>query len=844
MTKIKECENMAQEKLRRHAESSVGPPPPEGADDLKRLLHELEVRQCALEMQNEELQAAYSRIAELNEQYVSLYDHAPCGYLCLDREGIVRGANLTAARQLDIERERLLGAVAYPYVHHDDRDVLSSHLRAVFEGNTPERPVVRLAKGTEYFLAELHSILTADSEGPVCRTSIIDIDHRSLLGDMRRQADLMELIPDAVILSDLEGSVIYWGGGAEAMYGWNAENACGCILNELFGSNFCTASQDMLLTSGRWEGELLRTCSDGRTINVHVRRLLRRDAEGNPEAVLETSTDITERKRMEGELLRSHAQLEKRVEERTQELSAAVGELKTVMDAVPAAVWIADRESMEVIGNRYSYRLLGLPEGTVKMSGCKGPGDYRTLRDGVEVPPEQLPIYRAAAEGVEIRDCELDIVLDDGSSRTIYGNASPLLDETGASRGAVGAFVDITERKQMERDLRIASMVAENANKAKSEFLANMSHELRTPITGILGFTDLCLETKLSDDQRAYLAYIKSSGDKLLEIVNDILDISRIESGKIELNRLPFSLRETVNAALVPLLPSIEKKGLRFSFHVDPAIPDNLSGDPERLRQAIGNLAGNAVKFTESGEIGIDVGMDSCTENKVSLHVAVRDSGIGIPADKLQLIFDSFTQADPSTSRSFGGTGLGLAIVTRIAELCKGHTWAESEPGKGSTFHLVVSLDVRTAEAPHSPSATLGAEGTPAGRLLSILLVDDDQVGRLAARKLLELHGHEVAEAPGGREALQLCEKRTFDLVLMDIQMKGMDGFAATAEIRAREQGTGRRLPVFALTAHAFSGYKEKCLAAGMDGYVSKPLSREKIYLEYENWLVRQTPAQ
>jgi PAS domain S-box-containing protein len=390
----------------------------------------------------------------------------------------------------------------------------------------------------------------------------------------------------------------------------------------------------------------------------------------------------------------------------------------------------------------------------------------------------------------------------------------------------------IAANRNLEETGRLAREMADRAealSAAKSDFLANMTHEVRTPLNGILGMTGLALETDLGKDQREYLELVKSSAEALLSLVNDVLDFSKYEAGKLGLDRVDISLRTLLRDTLRPLALRASVNGLDFESAVEDQVPDQLLGDPLRIAQVLRNLAGNAVKFTNQGKVTVNVRAESLEAWKVTLCFSVIDTGIGVPPEKHRLIFDPFTQADGSTTRKYGGTGLGLSISSGLVELMGGRMWLESELGHGSTFHFTLPLDLAGQHEATEPVPTECAKPDGIKRKLRILVAEDNRVNQRLAIRLLEREGHTVTIAGSGEEALQALERRQgnadFDLILMDIQMPDLDGLQATARIREKERDSGQRVPIVAMTAQAAESDRVRCLESGMDAYVTKPVN-------------------
>lgn len=689
------------------------------------------------------------------------------------------------------------------------------------------------------------------------------------------------------------------------------------------------------------------TWANGRTTWASTTKMCLRDSDGQAIGTFGVTRDITDRMEAENAVKSSEARI-RAILQNAADGIVTFDEKGGIQQMNPAAEQIFGYRAEEVFKKGVRGEMT-LPRGIMKkileanetQEGGAALEIEGTRKDGTEFPMELMIS---------------EVVLED-------------------RRMFIALIRDITERKAAERAVNEARKAAEEANQAKSEFLATMSHEIRTPMNAVIGMTELLINTDLSREQRGYAKLVQQAADSLLNLLNDILDFSKIEAGKLELDEFEFRLRDAVGETLQTLSVRASEKGLELAFHIPPEVPDSLTGDMGRLRQVVVNLVGNAIKFTEEGEVVVRLEIESEKDKEVMLHFQVRDTGIGIPKDTQARIFESFRQADSSTTRRFGGTGLGLAISRQLVELMGGRIWLESEEGKGSTFHFTARFG--KAAEPARPRRTLeslencsvlvvddnetnriilddllkgwnvepalvasaaealeklqdaASRGTPfdlglldvmmpemdgfglarairdrpgfvdlklimlssAGRTVSgdelkelgisrcltkpvkqselldaitmvmgvevrggepdsgeaddagleippmkFLLAEDGRVNQIVATRLLEQRGHTVTVANNGREAIEAIEGTRFDAVIMDVQMPEMNGFEATKAIREREKLTGAHIPIIAMTANAMKGDREKCLEAGMDAYIAKPVrSRELFRVIAEN---------
>ena len=501
--------------------------------------------------------------------------------------------------------------------------------------------------------------------------------------------------------------------------------------------------------------------------------------------------------------------------------------LSTILDAVPDILALLDNDYNVIRYNRRGYELFGKTPEEVYGMKCYEVGGRMTVCD-----------FCATTKAYKSKKPESLVFFSEGIGRWLDAKSFPILDEAGEVKYIVEHIRDITEERVIQEQLVLSKQEAEKANIAKSDFLANMSHEIRTPLNGIMGMLQLLQETPLEEDQREYVKVCRKSSDALLQVINDVLDFSKIQNKKIIVEEHPFNLADFMNDVEMMFHPSLINKGLVWHSFLDPGIPKWVVGDYFRLRQVVNNLVGNAIKFTNEGRVGLEIRLEKRDENSIQLLWEVSDTGIGISPDKREHVFQSFAQEDSSISRKFGGSGLGLAISKGIVESMGGIIGLQSEKGKGSRFFFRVPLGVHIreeGEVCQAEDITTNTGGT--SRPVHLLIAEDDEVSRLLLQHFAAKRGWTCTLVKNGEEAVRAFQEGSYDMIFMDVQMPQMDGYMATAKIRELEGMLGSRIPIIATTAHALEGDREKCLQAGMDGYLSKPVNSDQFFAEVEKWV-------
>lgn len=603
-----------------------------------------------------------------------------------------------------------------------------------------------------------------------------------------------------VSITDAAGTIVYANDRFCAISGYPREALLGrnhrIVNSGLHPPEFFRNMWGTISLGGVWHGEVCNRACDGQLYWVSATIVPVLGDDGEPLQYIGIRTDITDRKRMEAELSEQFHLVEE------------------LIDAMPLPVYLKDKEGCYLRINRAFETFFNVDRSTLighTLVDLLTPEDARLHleKDAALLASRGAQTYEAVVHGRDgVRHdtiyCKTILTLRDGSVAAL-----------------LGTIIDITARKQAEVEILQARDVAEAASQAKSDFLANMSHEIRTPMNGVIGMTELALDTALTEEQREYLDIVKSSAESLLAIINDILDFSKIEAGKLQVEEISFDLHRVIADTLKTLALRAHEKNLELISEVMPKVPCHVFGDPSRIRQVLVNLLGNAIKFTEQGEISLRTELIKVVDGNAYIHFAVSDTGVGIAPDKQELIFEAFSQEDTSTTRRFGGTGLGLSISRHLVALMGGEIWLESQLGRGSTFHFSLKLAIDT-----QPLEPITRQIELRGR--HILVVDDNATNRRVLSGLLAAWDVKTQLAESGAMALDImrCAETSFDCIILDAQMPAMDGYELARQLRAEHP---QLPPMLMLSSSAMRGDEQHCQAAGIDAYFSKPISSEDL---------------
>lgn len=653
-------------------------------------------------------------------------------------------------------------------------------------------------------------------------------------GDLTKERDFITAVLETcgalVIVFDVAGRIVYSNRACERLMGYSNEELAGRIFFDVLVSPDGREQSRRRLEQGfsgaatAFENEWITKSGDRRRISFSNLPML--NAEGSVEYYIATGIDITDRYRADEELLRSETQF-RSIWEASCEPMFLTDRRATILKVNAAFTSLVSADVAALEGIHLTD--LFVPEQREELRECHRACLTSPVRE--HIFERELRFLQRDSGFFEISITRVEIPGQPAQMLCILRDISEQKRNAGevarAKEAAEAANRElISANRSLEETGRLAREMADRAealSAAKSDFLANMTHEVRTPLNGILGMTGLALETSLQPDQREYLELVKSSAEALLSLVNDVLDFSKYEAGKLGLDCVEFSLRGLLREVLRPLALRASVSGLQFESGVDDLVPDRLIGDALRIGQVLRNLVGNAIKFTNDGKVAVRVHAESIEGSRVTLSFSIADTGIGIPPEMHRVIFEPFTQADGSTTRRYGGTGLGLSISSGLVELMDGKIWVESDLGKGSTFHFTITLELPVEEASQQLGRPAVQRESPK-RSLRILVAEDNSVNQRLAARLLEREGHSVTIAGSGHEAVDLFEQRPFDLILMDVQMPGLDGLQATSSIREKERATGGHVPIAAMTAQASESDRLRCLESGMDAYVTKPV--------------------
>jgi PAS domain S-box-containing protein len=765
--------------------------------------------------------AAEKKIIRSSNEWRNTFDTVPDLIAILDTDYRITRVNRAMASALKMAPKDALGLTCYHHIHGTDTPPASCpHRQLLVDGREHSAEIYDERLGG-WFQVTATPLL--DEEGRLIGSvhvahdiTVLKQTEHGLRASEAKYRHLHESMRDAFVKVDMQGKIVEFNHVYHEMLGYSAEELAHLTYGDLTPPEWHAMEArlvaEQVLRHGYsevYEKEYVK--KDGTIFPVELRTFLLQNLNGQPEAMWAIIRDISERKRAEEELKKEKSLL------------------RCLIDSVSDLIFFKDINGVYLGCNKASEEFVGMPE-----REQIGKTDF-DLFDREVAEAARSHDWQILNDRVPLRTEEW-VPTADGRMVLLETVKAPYYAPDGECLGLVGICRDITERKLAEEELRQAKEAADAANLSKSRFLANMSHEIRTPMNAIIGLGHLVLQTDLTSRQRDYLSKITTAADGLLQLLNDLLDVSKIEAGKLELEEVTFPLRSSLEQIVSLMGGKAAEKGLRLIVTTDPATPEHLKGDPHRLQQVLLNLLSNAVKFTPEGEVALDVRPLTEDGEQVTLEFSVRDTGIGLTPDQVVSIFEPFTQGDSSTTRRYGGTGLGLSICKRLVALMGGSIEVTSVPGQGSAFtfnacfHRGIALDIPPDPVPRQTTTTalLGCR---------VLVAEDHHINQQVIREVLEQVGAIVTLVGDGWEAVAAVVEADpgFDAVLMDLQMPNLDGYQATRLLR--EQMPADRLPIIAMTAHAQVAERECVRAAGMNDHLVKPVKPDRLYACLLKWV-------